>query len=140
MSRMSDTGNEHGPALAAWLDTLRGDISMRRFMDARNYDDARVSQWRLGKPPSIGHMRELADALGMSLGEILIRARYGTLQDFTVIQPVERTTIALREAIDASNLDEAQRALISHLLDTFEGAPSARKPRTVMFRLPPTTQ
>lgn len=136
MSHMNDTEGSHGRSLVAYLDALRetaGATSMRSYMASVGYDAARVSQWKLGKPPSIAHMRELADALDVPLGEILVAAMYGTADDFGGIREVRHSTVLEAIRLDTQLSDKAKAAL-SSTYEAVVAAPDAawkaRDPRS----------
>lgn len=96
---MSDTEGD-GPALARYVDVLRGDQSVRKWADSRGIDHASISRWRSGDKPLISTLREFAIAIGRPLTEILIVAGYATPEDFGGVEPPAPRPPSVAEAID----------------------------------------
>jgi hypothetical protein len=114
---MSDTDKTHGPALRRYLDNLRGTVTMRQFALSIGYDYQRIHQWNGHREPSIEHMRELADALGRPLGEVLVGAEYGTPDDFGGVLPPP-PELPIREAIQrATDVDDAYKTNLFTMMD-----------------------
>jgi hypothetical protein len=83
---MSDTSERYGPALAEWIDTLRGDQSVRSFAMTHGLDPARVHAWANGATPSMPQLRSVADGLDVSLGTVLAAAGMAREDELTVVK------------------------------------------------------
>jgi hypothetical protein len=83
---MSDTGTrkDHGPRLAAYVRAqLAPGQSMRSFCLERGLDNQRVSAWESSAGDvSIDRMREFGESFGLTLGQVMVIAGYGTPDDF----------------------------------------------------------
>lgn len=90
----------YGPALVAWLDELRGAQSVRSFALDRGLDDARIAAWRAGGTPRLEQLREVADALNVHLGDVLLAARLATADELVVSAPRETPPPSIDEAIE----------------------------------------
>lgn len=67
---------------------LADDQSMRSFCLQHGLDNARISAWEQGTTdPSIEQMRQVADGLSLTLGQVLVIAGYGTPDDFGGAEP-----------------------------------------------------
>lgn len=96
---MGDTG-EQTPPLVRYLDTLRGEQSIRAFATSKGIDHNAIHRWRKGGKPEIDGLREIANALDMSLGEVLIIAGYATPKDFDGTKPRPAQGPSLKDAIE----------------------------------------
>lgn len=72
-----------GPALVAYLNQLRNGQSMRQFCIERGLDNSRVSRWADGGTPSVEHLRATAQALDMTLAEIMVICGFAEPEEFT---------------------------------------------------------
>lgn len=86
---MSDRRKDHAQRLAAYVRAmLAPGQSMRSFCAERGLDNARISAWESnGGDVSIDHMRTYGDALGLTLGQVMIAAGYGDEDDFGAAPP-----------------------------------------------------
>lgn len=138
---MSDTLGGHGPALVAYLDQLRDGQSVRAFGLERGIDPAQINKWRNGAAPSLDHLRRVADALELTLGEVLIIARFGTREDFTVstrpppLPAPPRIADAIKKDPD---LSDAEREVLQGVWGALEAARAGRKPSRRRFRIQPS--
>lgn len=72
---------------------------------------SRVNRWKAAKEdPDIESLMEFADAMDISLGQVLLEGGYGTSAElFGVTEP---KSVDLRAAIDRSQLDDEQKFLM----------------------------
>lgn len=142
LSCMSDTvTGEYGPNLARYIDRLRGETSVREFARTHGLDFQAISRWKNGESPSLSLLRQVADGLEVTLGQVLLEAGWGTAEDFTVVERVEEPSIELADAIAAADLDAEEQTSLLHLLSLYEdrrkGRTTPKAKRKVTFRLPP---
>lgn len=75
---MSDSdSNQAGPALARYFHAqmLPGE-SLRAFCISRGIDYNRAVQWQSGAEPRMGHLQRVAEALGLTLLQVLVIAGF----------------------------------------------------------------
>lgn len=112
--RNSET-SEYGPRLVALIDRARGPLSVREFARQHGLDHARISTWGNGTRPSYEHLRPVAEAAGVTLGELFVIMGVGTEDDFAIRTPPP----SLEDAIDRGTdpwLDDEGRAMFRDLV------------------------
>ena len=114
---------DHGPRLAAYVRSLLAPgQSMRSFCLEHGIDNARGSAWESSPGDvSIDRMRELANALGLTLGQVMVIAGYGTPDDFGGATPPEPTApvVSIDVAIDHDpELSEFARRSLREILSS----------------------
>lgn len=105
-----------GERLAAYLEgRLAPGQSMRAFCRDHGLDNALVSAWKSGRGVDLDSARRVADALGLTLGQVLVVAGYGEPSDFGGAVPPEPVApiVDVDYAIEHDpNLTDAERALL----------------------------
>lgn len=116
---MSDTDTEsngpdkeYGPRLAAYIDQLRGETSVRQFADEHGLSAMRISTWAHGGRPSLPHIRQTADALGLSFAEVLVIMGVAAADEFTIRVPAELSERAAIAAASADALTDDEWTLV----------------------------
>lgn len=103
----------YGPALAAWLDEMRGAQSVRSFALERGLDDARISAWRRGGTPTLEQLRDVADAVNVHLGDVLIAAGLARPDELVVSEPREAPPPNIDDAISRDpSLTDGEREIL----------------------------
>lgn len=135
---MSDTQvRSAGTALVEWIDQLRGAQSLRAFALERGLDDARMSAWRAGATPRLDHLRTVAEGLGVSLAEVLIRCGLTTREEVQIVQ-ADPAPPDIDLAIETDpRLSDDQRAALRGVVAAFRGE---TMPRRIEVPLPSKTR
>lgn len=122
----------YGPALAAWIDTLRGEQSVRSFASERGLDDARIAAWRTGQTPRMEQLRQVADALGVHLGDVLVAAHLADPSELVVSAPrSEPPPPGIDEAIERDpDLSDGEREILRAARKVARDAVRGRNART----------
>lgn len=121
--RNSET-SEYGPRLVALIHQARGPLSVREFARQHGLDHARISLWGNGTRPSYEHLRPVADACGVTLGELFVIMGVGTLDDFAIRTPPPSLEDAINRGDDPWLNDEGRamfRDLVRVLKRVHEG-------------------
>lgn len=111
----------HGPRLAGYLrGMLAPGQSLRSYCLEHGLDNQRVSKWETSTGDvSIESMREFGDALGLTLGEVMVIAGYGEPGDFGGASPAGPVApvIDVDVAIEHDpNLTDFQRRTLRDML------------------------
>ena len=91
---------------------------MRDFALRHGLDPAQISKWKSGSTPSLEQLRLVADALGETLGTVLVAGGFGTAKDFTVSNtpPTPPPPPDIGRAIKFDpDLDDVERATLAHV-------------------------
>lgn len=119
-------GATPGERLAAWLDQLReqrGFPSMRQFCAALDLPATTVSGWRAGKATSLEQLRNVATALGVPLGEVLLATGLASDADMHVNPTRVEYVYDADKAIDRDpKLYEAERVLLRQIRNAYRRA------------------
>lgn len=137
---MSNTGGGES-ALVKYLDTLRGDQSIRGFAKSKGIDHGAIHRWRMGGKPEIEALREIAVALNLTFAQILILAEYATPEDFDGLTVTPAQPPSLEDAIEhdptlTPTMRDAFRGMLASMreLAPLDGGTGKSRKRTV--RLP----
>lgn len=116
---MSDTPEEreYGQRLAAYIDQRRGYTSIRKFAALHGLDNARISAWRKGRTPNVAHLRPTAQALDLTIAELLEVMGVGDHDDFVVREPSPLSERAAQAASTADELTDEEWRGVQELLD-----------------------
>lgn len=116
------TRKDHGARLAAYVrGMLAPGQSLRSFCLERGLDNQRLSKWEqaASSDVSIDSMRDFAQSLGLTLGEVMVIAGYGTPDDFGGASPSAPVgpVVDVDVAIDHDpNLSDVQRRALRDVL------------------------
>lgn len=113
---------DHGPRLAAYVRAqLAPGQSMRSFCLQHGLDNQRISVWETTSGDvTIDSMREFGHALGLTLGQVMVIAGYGSEDEFggapPPAPPVVPPVVSVDEAIERDpELSPAERDLLRNL-------------------------
>lgn len=112
---------DHGPRLAAYVRAqLAPGQSMRSFCLQHGLDNQRISVWETTSGDvSIDSMREFGDKLGLTLGQVMVIAGYGTEDEFggaTPPAPTPPPPVSVDDAIERDpELSDVERDLLRNL-------------------------
>lgn len=129
---------DYGPRLAEYIDGLRDGRSMREFAMTLGLDPAQISKWKAGSTPSLEQLRLVANALGETLGTVLVVAGFGTTKDFTVSSTVPKPPPAadVGHAIRHDvKLSDTERATLAHVWDALLAGRRGRGRGSKTFRV-----
>ena len=85
---------------------LEAGQSLRNFALQHGLDHTRFFAWRQGTTPSLDQLRQVATAIGMRLGDVLVECGYGTRDEFSVVEVVEYVSDVQKAIETDPNLDE----------------------------------